>query len=217
MRFDVPRAGSAVRAVSRVSRAYLRCTLMSVWLCVPGLIVAGVIVSRAGGLGSLALGALMWFIAAVAAGACWFLARLSSVFARSFASVEFYPDERPPVLRLQRGRRSRVRPLTELTTIRVRYIGSGGGTEHHDWEADRDWFPYLTLLFRKRGRWPAARSCVGAPMDGSSMRNRVFTSYRRPAGITGELRQLLAGYQVTVTDEHEPQERSKAAAHTRAT
>lgn len=217
MRFDVPQAGPAGRAVSRVTRAYLSLTLISAWVWVPALIAVGVVIPLTEGTGFLALGALMWFIAAVVAGVCWFLAHVSSVLVPSFASVEFYLDERPPVLWLRRGRRGRVRPLTELTTISVRYIGSGGSTEHHDWQADRDWYPYLTLLFRRRARWPAVRYCVGAPMDGSSMRNRAFTSYRRPARITGELRQLLAGYQVTVTDEHEPQERSKAAADTPAT
>jgi hypothetical protein len=216
-RFDVPQAGPAARAVSRVTRAYLGWTLIFAWVCVPVLLAAGVVIPLTDGVGFLALGAVMWFMAAVVAGVCWFLAHVSSVHVLSFASVEFYLDERPPVLWLRRGRRSRVRPLTELTAISVRYIGSGGSTEYHDWQADRDWYPYLTLLFRKRARRPAVRYCVGVPMDGSSMRNRGFTSYRRPARITGELRQLLAGYQVTVTDEHEPQERSEAAADTLAT
>ena len=115
--------GSAARAVSRATRAYLGWTLIFAWVYVPVLIPAGVVIPLAADKGFLVLSALLWFMAALVAGAS-------------------------------------------------HYITSGGSTSSHDWQADRDWYPYLTLSFQKRAKWPAVRYCVGAPMDGSSIRAR---------------------------------------------
>jgi hypothetical protein len=200
--FEVPRAGPTARVVARATRGWLAFGLLVGWACAPVLMTLSILIPLSGGMGDLVLRGLFWLLAALVAGACWFMARLSPVMVASFTGVEFYGEQRPPVLRFVRGRRSRVRPLSDLRAIDVRYFGSGGSSQYDGWETDRRWYPYLVLTFRRsfRGR---VRYCVGAPMDGSSTKGRMFTAHRKPSPVTGELRRVLAEHRVAVTDDYE--------------